>query len=154
MRKNIDVVLEGLEDKIRFFESTNQQVSSAAVGWHIEHSLLVIIKICEAVSGSNPDKYQRMFSLKWLLVWITGTIPRGKAKAPPTVIPEAELTIFSLKNSLELARKSILSLKGADFNQYFYHPLFGMMNRESTLVFFAIHTNHHLKIIRDILKSR
>ena len=63
MRKNIDQILMSLENKFKFFESKNQDISQGSVGWHIEHSLLVIIKICESINNSDPSKYEWKFSL-------------------------------------------------------------------------------------------
>ena len=111
MRKKIEELLIMLEEKLNSFEHKNQKISDGTVGWHIEHSLLVIIKICESISSSNPEKYQWKFNLKWLIVSIIGSLPRGKAKAPPTVIPESVLTATSLKESFGLARTAIESLK-------------------------------------------
>jgi hypothetical protein len=151
MRHSINELLFQVEAQIPFFESVDEKISSASVGWHIEHSLLVIIKICETITNSDPNKYKWKFNLKWLIILITRSLPRGKAKAPPTVIPGEVLTESSLQSSLELARKSIDNLGACHPNQYFYHPFFGKMNRNTTLVFFSIHTNHHLKIISNIL---
>jgi len=154
MRKNINELLNQLEEKIPYFESKNKKISSANVAWHIEHSLLVIIKICEAVSASNPDKYKWKFSFWRLLVWLTGSLPRGRAEAPPVVIPGNASDVLSLKKSFDQARQSLNTLKGCHHNQYFFHPIFGKVKRSDTFDFFAIHTNHHLKIIKDILSNK
>lgn len=151
MKRSINNVLLELEEHIPSFENIDEKISSANVGWHIEHSLLVIIKICETIIKSDPDKYKWKFSLRWMIILITGALPRGKAKAPPTVIPGEGLNESSLRASIQLARKSIDSLTTCHPDQYFYHPFFGKMNRNTTLVFFSIHTKHHLKIISNIL---
>jgi hypothetical protein len=151
MKPSINEVLLKLEEQIPFFGSVNEKISLANVGWHVEHCLLVIIKICETINTSDPNKYKWKFNLKWLIILITRSLPRGKAKAPPAVIPGEVLTESSLRASIQLARKSIDSLISCHPDQYFYHPFFGKMNRNTTLVFFSIHTNHHLKIISDIL---
>jgi hypothetical protein len=151
MRKNIDKLLVSLEDKFNYFESRNEHVSNGSVGWHIEHSLLVIIKIYESISNSDYNKYEWKFRLRWLIFYLSGSFPRGKAKAPPAVLPSEAINLESLKTSVELARKSIIGLKSCHANQFFVHPIFGKLNKKSTMVFFAIHTNHHLKIINDIL---
>ena len=151
--KNLDAIVPELATFIPNYNQSNRAISEVAVGWHIEHSLLVIIKICESISSSNPEKYQWKFNLKWLIVSVIGSLPRGKAKAPPTVIPESVLSATSLKESFSLAKTAIESLKKCYPNQYFFHPFFGKMNQKSTLEFFSIHTNHHLKIIKDILEK-
>jgi len=151
MRKNVDELLILLEEKLNSFERKNEKISKGTVGWHIEHSLLVIIKICESVSVSNPENYEWKFSLKWLIVYFTGSFPRGKAKAPPTVLPGEAINLETMKISLALTRKRLSDLISCQPNQFFIHPFFGKMNRDSTQKFFAIHTRHHLKIINDIL---
>jgi hypothetical protein len=83
---------------------------------------------------------------------LTKTIPRGKAQAPKVVIPVEEITVDSLQESLKNTHQAITYLKDCEENQYFMHPFFGQLNKKQTIKFLAIHTEHHLKIIRDILK--
>ena len=44
-------------------------------------------------------------------------------------------------------------LENISKDHYFEHPFFGKIKRKETIRFLEIHTNHHLKIIDDILKS-
>jgi hypothetical protein len=83
---------------------------------------------------------------------LTKTIPRGKAQAPKVVIPSEEITVDSLKESLKNTYQAIAYLKDCQENQYFMHPFFGQLNKKQTIQFLAIHTQHHLKIVRDIMK--
>ena len=41
-------------------------------------------------------------------------------------------------------------LETLNANSYFKHPYFGDLNLKKTLWFLNLHTNHHLKIIKDI----
>lgn len=56
-------------------------VSEGAVGWHIEHSLLVITQIIEGLKRSDVSKYKWTFNFSRLVVLGLNKIPRGKAKA-------------------------------------------------------------------------
>jgi len=47
--KNIELRLKELFAYVQYAEKVNPSVSSSNVGWHIEHSLLVIIKMITAV---------------------------------------------------------------------------------------------------------
>lgn len=42
-------------------------------------------------------------------------------------------------------------LASLDENQFFTHTLFKQLNKKQTLKFLGLHTNHHLKIVKDIL---
>jgi hypothetical protein len=59
---------------------------------------------------------------------------------------------FNTQESLKNTYQAITYLKDCEENQYFMHPFFGQLNKKQTIKFLAIHTEHHLKIIRDILK--
>lgn len=143
----IDIV----HTKIPYHEKINISVSRSSVGWHIEHTLLVAIKISEAINKSNPDDYKWKFNLSRLYVYTLNKIPRGRGKAPKTVQPAGEITFQTLNNNLAIAKSKIEQLYMLDDNCYFIHPYFGKLNLKSTLKFLNIHTQHHLKIIEEIL---
>ena len=150
--KNLDAILPELANYIANHNQSNQAISEVAVGWHIEHSLLVIKQITSTVAQSEPKLYKSKFNLSRFVVFLTKTIPRGKAKAPKVVIPVDEITIETLQESLKNTYQAITYLKDCEEHQYFMHPFFGQLNKKQTIQFLAIHTEHHLKIVRDILK--
>ena len=127
-------------------------VSEGAVGWHIEHSLLVITQIIEGVKRSDPLKYKWTFNFSRLVVLGLNKIPRGKAKAPQSVTPNNDINTESLLASVAKTKLALMELATCQKNNYFIHPYFGQLNKPVTIRFFEVHTYHHLKIIRDILK--
>jgi hypothetical protein len=150
--KYLNNLIDELEQHILFLDKTNTTVSKASVGWHIEHSLKVLTQIIDAVEKSDPEKYKWCFNLKSTLVLSFNKIPRGKGKAPKTVIPEVNITGDTLKHHVEKTRFMINKIENLHPNHYFKHPYFGDMNLKPTKKFLGIHTNHHLKIIKDIIK--
>ena len=150
--KNLNNTLHKLATYIPNHNQSNIAISEAAVGWHIEHCLLVIKQITSTVAQSEPKLYKSKFNIKRFFVFLSKTIPRGKAQAPKVVIPVDEITIETLQESLKNTYGAITYLKDCEEHQYFMHPFFGQLNKKQTIKFLAIHTEHHLKIIRDILK--
>lgn len=148
----INNLLDNLEAQVANYSILNQAVSKGNVGWHIVHSCLVIDSVCGAVCKSDPSKFIKKFSFKAFLVLLVNSFPRGKAKAPSFTMPSEELSPASVLQSIQASRKSIEALSKAGKNQYFTHPIFGDLNIADTFKFLAVHTNHHLKIIKDILK--
>ena len=145
--------IDRLEEHSLAHHKINSQISNSSVGWHIEHSLKVIIQIIEAVQKSNPNEYKWQFNSNRLLIWTINSIPRGKAKAPKVVLPEGEITIESLKQSIEKARALIDKIIHLKPNNYFKHPYFGDLSVRQTIKFLGIHSKHHLKIVEDIIKT-
>lgn len=150
--KHLNNLINELEQHISFLDKTNTAVSKASVGWHIEHSLKVLTQIIDAVEKSDPNTYQRRFNLIGTLILSFNTIPRGKGKAPKTVIPEGAISSDTLKHHIEKTRFMITKIENLHPNSYFKHPYFGDLNLKPTKKFITIHTNHHLKIIKDIIK--
>lgn len=150
--KNIDAILPELATYIPNYNQSNTAISEASVGWHIEHCLLVIKQITSTVAQSEPKLYKAKFNISRFFVFLTKTIPRGKAKAPKVVIPSDDITLETLQTSITNTYGAITYLKDCEELQYFMHPFFGQLNKKQTIKFLAIHTEHHLKIIRDILK--
>lgn len=141
-----------LESYISNSDKRNSKVSNSTVGWQIDHSLLVINGIVEQLEISNPNEFQPKWNFPKFMVFTMGKIPRGKAKAPKVVIPTHVATQEELKAKLEVAKNNILKLDSFSENSFFKHPFFKDLNVKQTEKFLVIHTQHHLKIIQDILR--
>lgn len=152
--KYLDTLLDRLESKIPFLETTNQEISRTNVGWHIEHCLLTISGVTNFLVQSNPKDYKWNFSLIRILVLFRKKIPRGRAKAPKLVIPDDNLTQESLQTHVSRTRNAIKELGLLSKDHYFKHPYFGNLKLEQTICFLEIHTQHHLSIIDDIEKVK
>ncbi len=151
MQKVIKLI-DQLADQIPNAAVLNDVISKGTIGWHIEHSCLVIIKITETIQNSNPVLYRPKFSFIKFIVLLTGKFPRGRAKAPESVMPIDNITPTHLQESIVKAKAAIEALSSCEKNKYFTHPIFGNLNAPKTINFLGIHTHHHLLIIQDILK--
>ena len=133
-------------------EKVNSKITHSTVGWQIDHSLRVIYGIVRQMETSNPNDFKSKFSLPKSIIMLTGYIPRGKAKAPKVVRNENPITEQGLKDLLEKTNEQILRIDSLDKNAHFEHPYFGKLNKKEAIRFLGIHTEHHLKIIRDMLR--
>jgi hypothetical protein len=149
--KNVENKVQALSAYLNEFDRVKAGVSSVSVGWHIEHSLLVIKQITSTVAQSDPKLYQSKFNFSRFWVFLFQYFPRGKAQAPKIVIPDNGLTIQALEESIQHTFQALNYLKDCQEDQYFMHPYFGQLNKKQTIYFLAIHTKHHLKIIKDII---
>ena len=143
--------LSDLEAKIEHQELTNTAVSQGSVGWHIEHSLLVINGIVGVLKNSDPSKYKWKFNFPRLMIFTTGFFPRGRVRAPKSVTPR-EYNSESLKRHLQNTVVNIKELDTLPKNKFMTHPFLGDIRTNDTIKFLEIHTKHHLKIMNDILK--
>jgi uncharacterized ferritin-like protein (DUF455 family) len=151
MKKLIELVNE-LETFILQSEKVAPSISKSSIGWQIEHCLLTINLITKALQQSNPALYKSKFSLAKLIIFTTKIIPRGKAKAPKIVQPQ-QFTQQSLLANIATVNTSINILHSLPHNQFFAHPYFGNLQLHPAIKFLEIHTQHHLKIIKDISKK-
>lgn len=149
--KSIPHILSELEGKLSYNDFINPTISVSSVGWHIDHSLMVINQIVKSVNLSDPKEYEWKFNSKRFIVFTLNKIPRGKAKAPKGVIPVEEFNADSVNEKFIMARENIELLKGLPPNKFFVHPFFGKLNVKHTYKMIQLHTNHHLHIINDII---
>jgi hypothetical protein len=150
--RNIEKRLEKLYSFVEDAHKVNTSVSSVNVGWHIEHSLLVIIKMISALTASDPVQYKWKFNLARAIVFTINKFPRGKGKAPDAVNPkQTEKTDFDALFSN--TREKIEELKKADPNKFYDHNIFGVLNKNNTFILLDIHTKHHIQIIEDVISS-
>ena len=151
--KTLTALITELENAMPFIEQKNEAVSQVTVGWHIEHSLLALVKMITATEHSNPTEYKKTFNWKRSLVLAMGKIPRGKAKVPSSVKPGDEISEATIKPLLEKAKQKAELFETLSNDRYFTHPVFGDLKLNKARKIIAIHTQHHISIINDILKS-
>lgn len=145
-------LIKELESYVAIKDKRNDSVSTSNVAWQIDHSLKVINLVSNTFINSNPEDYKSRFN-KWRIFLFTlGYIPRGKAKAPEIVRPPEIISDEDLTLQAQLAYQNIEKIKSANKHAHFKHFIFGVLNKKRTIRFLQLHTNHHLKIIRDILK--
>ncbi|MFN4028100.1 MAG: DinB family protein [Flavobacterium sp.] len=151
--KELNDLLSQIENAIPYWEKQNTTISQATVGWQLDHSLLVINGIITQLAQSNPNHYQWRLNWKRTYIQLRNSIPRGKAKAPKQVRPAEFNTMEDLKNKLSKAQQNIKLLNSLPKNSYFTHPYFGDLNLKASVWFLQLHTNHHLKIVNDIINK-
>ena len=152
--EKLRALIKELENKIENFKLVNPAVSSSSVGWHIEHSFLVVNVIVEGLKKSNPKDYKWKFNLKRLYVYTINKIPRGSGKAPKRVLPQNNFSRETLKNHFLLTIDKLNEFSSLNPDNYIEHPVFGKLNLKLTIKFLFIHTRHHINIIKDIINKK
>ncbi|AXG68464.1 hypothetical protein KORDIASMS9_00679 [Kordia sp. SMS9] len=142
-----------IEQYVAFRNSRNPAISKADVAWHLDHVLKTINRITEVLENSDPKVYEGSFNFTKMASLTAGFIPRGKVQSPPSVRPPAIIVTDDILKQLTESRKNIEKLKTLEATTNFNHPMFGMLNKAQTIRFLEVHTNHHLKIISDILRQ-
>lgn len=145
-------LLDEIEALIYKGDKKDIAVSLKGTYWHVDHMLKVINSVCFAIKKSKPEAFKSKTNLVWQLMKIKGSFPRGKGKAPKAVLPPEIILEEELKSALKMARINAEEIKKLPKKAHFEHPLFGSLDLKNTLKFLDVHTNHHLKITRDIFK--
>ncbi|MEL7530786.1 MAG: DUF1569 domain-containing protein [Bacteroidota bacterium] len=149
---NIQNKLLEWESHIPAKDTSDTTVSKVSVAWHLDHGLKVINRIYAALQKSEPSQYKKSYSFTRYAVYLAGAMPRGVGKAPKMVLPPEQILSEDILQQLTEARGNIDKLKQLPSRAHFKHPVFGVLNRDQSIRFLEIHTEHHLKIIRDILR--
>lgn len=142
--------LEEIKSWVEYHELKNTQISQVSIGWHLWHTTKVINQITYALSISDPKDYQQKFSLLRNIFLFLNWFPRGKGRSPKIVRPKEEPTESAILAELEQANKSLKELEKLPDRTFFEHPYFKQLNLKESKRFLSTHTEHHLKIIRDI----
>lgn len=149
----LNLLLGEIEQDIPFKDRKNDSVSVSNIGWQLDHSLKVFNVVSEWTIQSDPKEYEQKFNFWRMVLFPIGYIPRGKVKAPKIVQPPNIILDEDLYTQLQAAKNHISILKSLPKSSYFKHFIFGKLSKKQTLRFLQMHTNHHLKIVRAILKA-
>lgn len=131
--------------------TVNKSVSNSTVGWQIDHALKVINSVITALQDAPTNKSAKLTMVGRLCLF-TRHIPRGKGKAPKQVQPPEVIELDAIEKQLLQAKECLQLIPVINSKATFKHPYFGILNKNQTIKFVEIHTKHHLKIMRDILK--
>lgn len=148
----IHALLKELEQHLSSYSTVNPKVSKVSIGWHIAHSTKVFSAICKNFSQSDPANYVGGFNKNRFKIWLIGYIPRGLGRAPKSVATEQLATVEEIQTYIQQCKELFKAVQEGNSSQYSEHPYFGHLNKRRTKWFLHLHTKHHLKIIRDILK--
>ncbi|WP_397445802.1 DUF1569 domain-containing protein [Polaribacter sp. R77954] len=141
-----------IQENLTNIDKQNLSVSKVSVGWHLDHSLKVINAVLGVLHKSDPKEYKRSFNFLRTMVFLKGAFPRGKAKSPKRVLPPEIILKEDIEKQLKLAEDNLKIIPKISDKQHFSHPLFKQLNKKQTLQFLKLHTQHHFKIIEDIVK--
>lgn len=143
--------LQEIEALLEHYDKKNESVSSGGMDWHLDHTLRVIVGICSALKKSNPKDYKWEFKIARLYVMTLGNIPRGRGRAPKVAVAKDPLSKSVIQSLLEKSKKSLVEIESLAPKNFFDHPYFGKMKLSAAKKFLQIHTEHHLKIMREIV---
>jgi len=149
----LNPLLQQVENYIPERDKKNLEVSKVDVAWQLDHILKVVNRITETLEASNPNNYSFSVNAARTMSLTAGYIPRGRAKSPDVVKPPEVIITEDIYKQLEEAKANISKLAELDDNSNFEHPYFGQLNKAHAIRFIEVHTEHHLKIISDILKE-
>lgn len=148
----IKALLQELIDNLDHLEIQNNEVSKASISWHVSHTTKIFASICKNAIQSNPTDFKRSFNKNRLKIKCIGFIPRGIGKSPKAYLNDEKPDKEELRSYLIKSKALFEDFCKVEPNQFFVHPIFGQLNKKDTLWFLKLHTEHHLKIIRDIRK--
>ena len=149
----IEIQLQKVESLLSKIDLINEKVSKASFGQHLEHLLLILNSSLKGLTITNPQDYNPKFSLKKFVFLNFGMIPRGKIRAPKQFIPLEIPTQESILKLINLEKTRLEAVKNLPEKSFITHPVLGDFDKKTTLRCLWLHSNHHLKIVEDILKN-
>jgi len=145
--------LDELEGYLSKTANVNDSVSAWSVGQQIEHTLSALSAMSVALRRGRNEADDRRPNRFLAMVLESGTIQRGRVKAPKAMLPSELPEEKALQRLILKTRKRVSVLEELPPEASFVHHILGPMHRNEALLFMTIHTEHHLKIIRDILQE-
>ncbi|MDU8887059.1 DUF1569 domain-containing protein [Yeosuana sp. MJ-SS3] len=152
--KSLSIQLIEVESYFKYKDVLNNKISDVSVGWQIYHILKVINVVADSIKVSRPEDYKTNLNEYREKYFTKKYLPRGVARAPKGVLPPESFSLENLNELQNLAKQNVHDIETLESHANFVHFIFGLLNKRETQLFLEIHTEHHLKIIRDILNTK
>ena len=122
----------------------------------LEHATQVLARVLTKLTNETTEPFESPLKPIAKLMLFLGHIPRGRAQAPDYVRPHKRPPgeILELIESTKQLLTEIQVGKRQLTSAGFHHGLLGYFNQKQWLRFLIVHTDHHLRIVRDIRKRR
>lgn len=154
-----DYLLELCADG-ELFDLQQDSVSAWSVGQQLAHVGIVVNLLASAIEGmlANPDQDAGLEPNEMGMAVLTGgEIPRGRGQAPDMLTPKGDETPDVVQAVLMAAKPKWEAFSGQvneilNCTATFPHFALGNFTPAQWIRFNAIHTDHHLHIIRDIIE--
>lgn len=130
-----------------------ESVSNWSVGQQIEHSLIAISGMILALRKEHPGIGSRSPNMYRDTVMATKQFPRGKIEAPAISRPSEDPDPAFLGRLIVKTRNRVGNPLDISESATLIHPIMDVMYRDEAIEFMTIHTEHHLKIVREILAA-
>ena len=133
--------------------SANERVSRWSPAEHVDHLLKVTKSILDLLA--SDEVVPRRISFLGRCVLALRWIPRGLGKAPqrlhgqPATVEELQRRLARVSAALAAVDPAVVD---AVHIRNIPHPRFGGLTPAQALRFAAVHGEHHLKIVGDILR--
>jgi hypothetical protein len=131
-----------------------QNISGWSAAEQLDHTLKVNGSVLARVlQDPEPDPLPKPMNLIGRIILALGWIPRGKGRSPksmrgePATCPALETQASKVRQQLE----AVTAAHVARSRPLVPHPRFGGLSTEEALRFMVVHTEHHLKIVREIV---
>lgn len=134
-----------------------KNLSQWSTSEHLDHIARISLSMLRGMLRTDLAPLPKPINFLGRTILAIGWIPRGKGKAPEkfrgvrvptetllTTIGEVE-SVAATVDADELRARKIACIP---------HPRFGGLTPSEALRFIAVHNEHHLRIIRDILKTK
>jgi DinB superfamily len=130
-------------------------VSAWTPSEHMDHLIKVTASVVNRILQHDAPLCDKRLSPLAQVILVCGWIPRGRGRAPErlrgarTSAADLHAGLTKLEGKIdELAESHLADSRGAIVP----HPRFGGLRPGQALRFAAVHNEHHLKIIGDILR--
>ena len=136
------------------FCARREHISAWSPAEHLDHTYKVSMSIVRRITEESAKPSRRGINLVGRVILLLGWIPRGRGKTPER-LSGAICTGAHIEAALGRLEQALGTLPmdavAASRSPIVPHPMFGGLTPSQALRFIVVHTNHHLRIVDEIL---